>query len=123
MANPLAPSKSLPPRYVEYTSADPAGFNLVNVTSNPPFAVVSNAPAVVGKSRDLENPSAYALPPPSTAMFDPSSTVVPPRYVEYANAEPVAFSLVMNMSPSPRCTRLNAPAVVGKSIEFVSPTT
>src|SRR3954469_7392814 len=45
--SPPALSKSWPPRNVEETSPDPAGFSLLRVTSNPPLALASKAPGVV----------------------------------------------------------------------------
>ena len=59
--------------------AEPAAFSLVTKTSKAPFAVVSNAPAVVGKSAELVEPVTYALPPASTATRVPNSTAAPPR--------------------------------------------
>ena len=47
-----------------------------------PSDVVSNAPAVVGKSVDPAVPETYALPAASTARPPPSSKPEPPRYVE-----------------------------------------
>ena len=93
------------------------------MASNPPFAVVSKAPAVVGKSAELEEPSTYALPPPSTWTCSPLSTAEPPRKVEYTSAEPVGFSFVTKTSFWPRRVRWNDPALVGKSLDRVSPVT
>ena len=53
---------------------------------------------VVGKSDDHVCPVTYALPLLSTAMPWPFSCEVPPRYVEYINAEPDGFSFVTNAS-------------------------
>jgi len=96
---------------------------LVSETSKPPFAVVSSAPGVVGKSAPLVKPATYALPAGSTATRWPLSTIAPPMQVEYVSAEPVVFSFVTKTSYCPRFVRLKAPAVVGKSAEIVSPVT
>jgi hypothetical protein len=59
------------------------------------------------------------MPRPPWTLPDPG----PPRYVEYAREEPSALSLLMNPSVYPDHDVLNAPAVVGKSEEVVSPVT
>ena len=75
-------SLSSPPSRVEYTSAEPVALSLVTNASNPPLAVRSNAPAVVGKLPDTVWPVTYALRAPSIAMPRLSSRSVPPRNVE-----------------------------------------
>ena len=72
----------IPPRYVEYTSAVPAGLTFVTKASMLVGEVVSNAPVVVGKFVELVSPVTYALPEESTAIALPSSEALPPRNVE-----------------------------------------
>ena len=49
VAIPNPSSRKLPPRYVEYTRAEPAAFSFVTNASEKPGAIVWNAPEVVGK--------------------------------------------------------------------------
>jgi hypothetical protein len=91
-------SEAAPPRNVEYTSFEPVAFNFVTNTSKSPFAVVSNAPGVVGKSSELVLPITYALLAESTLMRTPKSTWDPPINVEYTRAEPAGLSLATKAS-------------------------
>ena len=74
----LPKSLLLPPRYVEYTSAEPAALSLVTKTSGLPLFEPWKGLAV-GKSLERVYPVTYALPAASTAMPKPSSMSLPPR--------------------------------------------
>jgi hypothetical protein len=56
-------------------------------------------------------------------MPAPKSCPIPPRYVEYARAAPLASSFVTKASFSPLKVVSKAPTVVGKSAESVLPVT
>src|SRR5438552_1925059 len=86
-ATPRASSSPVPPRYVEYTSAEPAAFSFAtNASRQLPSAALLHvrrmAPPVVGKSLDPVDPAMMTLPEESTAMAFASSSPIPPRYVE-----------------------------------------
>ncbi len=86
-------------RRVEYTSPLPSAVNLVTKEGRL-TAFCMNAPGVVGNP-PLVSPQTYALRLVSTAIPQPISVPVPPRYVEYNRAEPVGFNFVTNASMSP----------------------
>ena len=54
-------------------------------------------------------------------MSAPPSAFEPPRNVEKSSAEPVGLSSTIVASPTPLNVGSGAPAVVGKSAEFVPP--
>jgi hypothetical protein len=114
MASPLVLPPS-PPRYVEYSSALPAGFSFVTNALPMPLALVSNAPDVVGKSGEPVRPVRYALPMASTAISTAVSSLIPPRKVEYSSAVPEGFSFITYASWLPLGVTSNAPGVVGNS--------
>ena len=85
-------SMSVPPRKVEYVSAEPAALSL---NTNPSVTSVaqrgqfggmlmlrSNALPVTGKFDDFVVPVTYALPEASIAMPLPKSRLLPPTNVE-----------------------------------------
>src|SRR5438034_807549 len=94
-------SSLLPPRYVEYVNDEPSVLSLATKASRLPLFVACTAPVLVGKSLEIVSPVTYALPEESTAIPNPKSVELPPRYVEYINDEPSALSLVTKASPSP----------------------
>src|ERR1700730_2429620 len=116
----------LPPRYVEYMSALPAGLSLeANASSPPPKLVVCSAPAVTGKSVELVAPVTYAAPVASTAMAVPASGEPtmppdPPRYVLYTSPFPEAFNFATKASWFPPLVDRRG-AAVGKLVEVVPP--
>src|SRR6266511_2255751 len=75
-----------------------------------------------GKFVEPVLPVTYAEPRESTAIAKPWSLLLPPRYVEYTRAVPVAFSLLTNTSWSPLAL-VSAPTGVGKFVELVEPVT
>src|SRR3954467_11496352 len=82
----LAPSLALPPRSVEYTSAEPVALTLAAKASLP-SPVLSNAPADVGKSSDPVPPERYAFPPAGEIRFPAGGDEDPPCIVEVLAAE------------------------------------
>ena len=122
-AIPVLRSSELPPRYVPYSRPLPVAFSFATKTSLEPFAIVSKAPAVVGKLADKEDPVTWARPAASTAIAVPRSLELPPRYVPYSKALPVAFSFATKTSFEPFQVVSKAPGVVGKSAELVDPVT
>src|SRR5688572_17619816 len=115
-ATPVAKSQPLPPRYVEKTYDGADGFSFV---TNPleQFSVALSADWIaltVGKFGDVVSPTTTMLPLSSTAMPLPSSTALPPRYVENNNPEPVGFNLETNAS----CGKLKKlPVVPANKVE------
>src|ERR1039458_4234259 len=79
--------------------------------------------ATVGNWAESVYPVTYAFPLPSIARPCTLSWRLPPRYVTYANAEPALLSLATNPSVPPPETVCSAPAVVGRSVEYVDPPT
>src|ERR1700722_933723 len=65
-----------------------------------PPKIVWKAPEVVGKSIESVNPVTYALPLPSIAIADATSSIRPPRYVEYNSWDPDGLSFSTNASPN-----------------------
>src|SRR2546428_9931984 len=118
--NPAA-SKPPPPRYVEYSSAEPVASSLATKASKPP-AFAGWAAAAVGKFSDAVMPETTVFPAASTPMPHASSSSLPPRNVEKTIA-PVGPSLVTNASKAPPpYVGCKAPSVVGKVVEDVKPT-
>ena len=63
-------SFELPPRNVDHSKVPPPAAIFVMKTSLPPFAVVSKAPEIVGKSVEDVPPVTKTLPAESTASDD-----------------------------------------------------
>src|SRR5262245_28332597 len=95
--------------------------------SDRPPQLSAKAPEVVGKFLERVNPVTYARPAASSAIAVPQSSPLPPRNVEYRRLAPDGSSLTTKASPLPAMVPLkvwsNAPGVVGKVGEFVSPVT
>src|SRR5262245_32124604 len=111
-------SASLPPRYVEYTSAPHAAAvpglvcceNFATNASKPRLFVLCTA-SRVGKSGETVHPPTYALPTLSTAIAHPLSSLRPPRYEEKRSDDPEGDSLDTNASRRPPydgCTGLTS---------------
>src|SRR5262245_12689935 len=114
---PVPCSNPAPPRNVLYRSDPPVGSSFATAASEAPFAVVSNAPAVVGQfvDRPPMDATTYTLPVASTAMSAPLSLPDPPRMVLNTSAPPVGSISATNASgPLPSSVVSNAPDVVGK---------
>src|SRR5439155_3000822 len=85
-------------------SADPEGVNLATKASRQePFCAalhsLRKAPEVVGKSLgDAVDPTIVTLPELSTVMPLASSSLFPPRYVEYSNCVPAGLIFTTNAS-------------------------
>src|SRR5262245_54135880 len=82
--------------------------------------------AVDGRRDAYVAPPTYAFPNPSTATASGSvEPSVPPRYVEYNNADPVGLILATNPSQrSPSACGCDWKAfTTGKSVDCVIPTT
>ena len=111
-----------PPRYVEKRTL-PSGSSLVTNASSVPPSVGSVAFAI-GKSAEYVVPKTEANPIGSTVSAVPWSAPPPPRYVEYWRVPPSGLSFETNASEGPPDrVRENAPGVVGKSADVVSPVT
>ena len=115
----LPTSLPKPPRYVENTSASPAGLSFVTKASVPPARAAWKPPAP-GKFGEVVEPVTYALPPASTATADASSSPEPPRYVRYATTPVVSSFATKPSVPPPNCV-CSVP-ITGRSSEVVEPT-
>ena len=85
-----------------------------------PLNVSSKAPAVVGRSGDVVEPTNVAwVPSSSSSTLEIMSAPLPPRSVEYRSLvdDPSSFSRVMKASEGPFRWPLKAFEVVGKSSE------
>src|SRR3990172_5535658 len=118
---PLPLSLKLPPRYVEYTRLLPDAFSFVTKTSQLP-ALLPYMAEVVGKLEDNVYPVIWAFPDSSTAIPLPKSSLLPPRYVEYARPLPDVLSFITKASLPPALLLYLAEAV-GKSEDSVTPVT
>ena len=89
--------------------------------------VGSKAPVVVGKFVDGVIPETYAFPDLSMAIARPEAPSLPARNEEYNKCEPSELSFVTKASDSGAwfMQHVNlvwkAPAVTGKSFEYVAP--
>src|SRR5580658_1728635 len=130
-ATAVAASDRLPPKYVPYSSRDPSAFSQAAKPSHTstlslPGAFARIAVAVVGKLAEQVDPTTNARPIRSTAIAFALESKFPPRKVEYTNWLPDSLTLLTNPVQSSLFTRVavrNAPAVTGKSLEGVLPTT
>src|SRR5205823_6049573 len=106
---PLAKSLSLPPTNVPYVSVAPSAVSLATKASRKMklLIVVSNAPGVTGKSLHGVDPAIYAAPDRSSAQ---SSAGCPDEKASDDSSRPASL-----------IRRSNAPGLVGKSADIVSP--
>jgi hypothetical protein len=72
----------VPPRYVEYGTADPAAFSSRMKASATPLNEASAASAVTGKSPEFVVPVSQPFPAESTATALAPSKPAPPKTVE-----------------------------------------
>ena len=85
----------LPPRYVKYENAPPAGGIFPMKASRPPACARRG---VTPANVDSVEPTTYMLPAPSTATSSALSNVSVPRYVENSRWRPVGSILAANPS-------------------------